>query len=79
MVAYHYDAFSTVGTPIKSYQVTTITTALTSIHNQFNKPGTRPNIWVLDNEVSNELKLAMVEKTTTVHDIVVGLALLILM
>ena len=79
MFTYHYDAFSIVGTPINSYQVTTITTALTSIHNQFNKLGMRLNIWVLDNEVSNELKLAMVEKTTIIHDIVAGLALLILM
>ena len=64
VIAYVYDANAILGVPIKNRQAGTITAAWQTIHHQLQAAGAAPNLWVLDNEASTELKQAMTKKDT---------------
>ena len=66
LVGYHYDANLIWGLPIKNTTAIAVTTAWTSLHKEFSQAGTAPDVWVLDNEVSQNLKLLL---KTTKHNI----------
>ena len=58
LVGYHYDANCILGHPVKNRSAQTLTAAWEHLHKEFSKAGTAPDVWVLDNECSNELKRA---------------------
>ena len=65
LIAYHYDSNAILGLPLKNRQSATITHAWEQLHNLFHNTATSPNIWILDNESSQELKNAMFKHKTT--------------
>ena len=65
MVAYHYDANCILGVPVKNRTSTELTKAWEHLQSEFARAGEAPEIWVLDNEVSDDLKKAFVTKQTT--------------
>ena len=64
LVAYHYDANFIMGYPVKDRKAPTLTAAWQNIHKEFEKAGTAPQVWILDNEVSQELKDAFIKNNT---------------
>ena len=56
MIAYNYDANCILVEPLKNRQGQSITTVWNTMHKQFSIAGVDPHIYVLDNEVSSELK-----------------------
>ena len=65
IIGYHYDANAIIAIPIKNRTSHTITEAWTTLHKKFSKAGVAPNNYVMDNEASAELKLAMEDNNTT--------------
>ena len=63
LIAYHYDANFIYGMPIKNRKATTLATAWSQIHDIFTAAGVAPNVYVMDNEISNDLLAALDEKT----------------
>ena len=59
MVEYHYDGNVILGEPIKNRQAQTITTAWKVLNSKFAISGMQPKTYVLDNEVSSLLVIAM--------------------
>jgi len=59
LIAYHYDSNAILGEPIKNRQAATITSAWLKIHNKLTNSGQKPNLWILDNETSAELRSTM--------------------
>ena len=64
LIAYHYDSNAIIGTAVKNRQAATLTTAWRGLHNIFAHAGLAPKTWVLDNETSQTLQLAMTKKKT---------------
>ena len=64
LVGYHYDANCILGHPVKDRKAPTLTEAWEKMHNEFKQAGTAPDIWVLDNEVSHDLKTAFKANNT---------------
>ena len=62
LVGYHYDGNYVHGTPIKIRQGQAITNAWQELQSMFTKSGVAPEMMVLDNEVSAELKTAFNER-----------------
>ena len=56
MVAYHYDTNVIRIKPLKTRQAETIVDAWTRINDTFAALGTQPNIYILDDEFSEDLK-----------------------
>ena len=65
LIAYHYDANFIIGYPVKDRKAPTLTAAWQSIHKDFETAGTAPQVWILDNEVSHELKEAFKKHNTS--------------
>ena len=59
MVAYHYDANVILLQPIKNRQATTLTTAWKIIHDRLVTAGVAPKSYIMDNECSADLKIAL--------------------
>ena len=65
LVVYDYDSNGILATPLKSRQAQEITEAWQQIHNKLNKHGHTIKKYLLDNECSNDLKLAMIKENLT--------------
>ena len=58
MIGYHYDANCTLGHPVQDRTTGSLTKAWEHLHQEFEKSGSAPETWVLDNKISTELKKA---------------------
>ena len=58
LIGYHYDANCIHGIAVKDRKAATLTAAWQSLHDMFAKAGVAPNTYVMDNEISNDLKMA---------------------
>ena len=56
LVSYHYDANEIRGVAIKNREAKTITEAYHNVLNYYETRGVKPSKWILDNEVSAQLK-----------------------
>ena len=56
LVGYHYDTNCIIGHPIKNRTAQTLMAAWEHLQKEFSIEGTTPEVWVLDNEISNDLK-----------------------
>ena len=63
LVAYHWDANAILAEPIKNRKSATILKAWQKINSSFLKSGHPPNIYIMDNEASGELKQAMTNES----------------
>ena len=54
LVGYHYDANCILGMPIKSRAASNIVDAWKKLHKIFSRAGVAPDVYVMDNEVSQE-------------------------
>ena len=61
LVVYDYDSNAILAEAIKTRTASSITNGWEIIHNKLKKKGVSPNLYILDNEVSSDLKLAMTE------------------
>ena len=59
MVVYDFDTNIILGLPLKNRQAKTLTNAWTQLHNAISKSGHTMKKFVLDNEISGELKTAL--------------------
>ena len=59
LIGYHYDSNAILGLPLKNRQANTITSAWKQLDKKLAQAGEVTNTWILDNEVSGELKAAM--------------------
>ena len=59
LVGYHYDANAILATPLKSRRAGDITDAWELLHNQVDKAGVAPTLYIADNEANMTLKNAM--------------------
>ena len=59
MIAYNSDANSITGTVSKDRNSSTITNTWTKLNKQFEDAGVTPSTYIMDNEASVELKVAM--------------------
>ena len=62
MIAYHPNANGILIQQIKNRQAQTLVDARTKINHQLETAGLKSNMWILDNECSNNLKNAMTRK-----------------
>ena len=65
LIGYHYNANCILAHPIKDRTAQSITNAWEHLHQEFTNAGVSPDVWVLDNEISNDFKAAL--KNTTQH------------
>ena len=65
LIGYHYDANCILGRPIKDRTAQSITNAWEHLHGEFTNAGNSPDVWVLDNEISNDFKAALKKHNTT--------------
>ena len=65
LIGYHYDANCIYGIAIKDRTAATLTTTWQTLHNIFEKAGVAPNTYVMDNEISNDLKAALTKNETS--------------
>ena len=56
LIGYHWDANSIIGIPIKSRAASHMVESWKKLHQEYESAGVAPNIYVLDNETSVELK-----------------------
>ena len=61
LVVYDYDSNAILAEPLKSRTAGSIKNGWENIHNKLKKRGVSPNLYLLDNEVSSDLKYAMTE------------------
>ena len=64
LIGYHYDANCILGHPIKDRTSQSLTRAWEHLHRQFTVAGEAPDVWVLDNEISNDFKAALEKHQT---------------
>ena len=57
-VAYHYNSNAILITPLKDRQANTIAQAWTTTIERLKTAGEKPNLWILDNEFSSDMKTA---------------------
>ena len=62
LVAYHFDANAILATTLKNRQEKTIVDGWTRINNKLKKSGNKPSVWIMDNECSQDLKLALTKE-----------------
>ena len=60
LVGYHFDANCIHGIATKDRTATTLTAAWQTLHDLFAKAGVAPNTYVMDNEVSKDLKKSLI-------------------
>jgi hypothetical protein len=58
MILYEYNSNIILSKPLKTRQASELTTAWTSLHDQLQSNGYAPELHILDNECSDELKKA---------------------
>ena len=56
LIAYHVDVNAILDISIKNRHAQTITNAWKQLHNKFNQSSNAANIWIFDNETSNNLQ-----------------------
>ena len=56
LVAYHYDANNILTTPLKNRTGTCIISGKTKTHDKLRKQGLTQKLYIMDNEVSEDLK-----------------------
>ena len=61
MIVYSYDANGILVEPLKNRNAETIVQGWTNIHERLRRPSAGPNLYIMDNECSNELKAAFGE------------------
>ena len=59
MIVYDYDSNAILNEPIKNRTAGELTRAWTTIHQRLSKGGSRPEIYILDNEFSQDLRTSM--------------------
>ena len=64
MVGYNYDANSILGHPLKDRTANSMRTAWQYLHNIYEFVACAPNIYLLDNEFSSELEIALKKAKT---------------
>ena len=64
LVGYHYDVNCIIGHPVRNRKAPTLTKSWQHIHNGFSKAGVELDVWVLDNEILHDLKMAFKEEDT---------------
>jgi hypothetical protein len=57
MILYDYDSSAILSKPPKTRQASKLTNTWTSLHTQLQSNGFAPELHILDNEYSNELKI----------------------
>ena len=67
LIGYHYDSNCIIAHPVKKRTAQVLTTAWKNLHHKFSKAGTAPEVWVMDNEISSELKTSFEIKNTSFH------------
>ena len=67
LIGYHYDANCIIGHPVKDRRATTLTAAWQNLYNEFTTTDNKPEVWVLDNKVSGELKMAFKLNSSSYH------------
>ena len=65
MVWYHYDTNSIVGHPVKSRSDTDVLETLNHLYKYYDTYGYPPNIYIMDNKVSTEIKRAIMRRKGT--------------
>ena len=65
LVGYHYDAICIHEVAVKDRKSVTLTNAWQHLHDLFTKAGVAPNTYVMDNEISKDLKQALENNETT--------------
>ena len=65
LVGYHFDANCIHGIATKDRTATTLTADWQTLHDLFAKAGVAPNTYVMDNEISTDLKEALQTNKTT--------------
>ena len=65
MIGYHFDANYILGHPVRDRTASAIKKAWEHMHHEFSKAGAAPSTWVLDNEVSAELKQAFAKQNVS--------------
>lgn len=63
LVAYHYDANAILTKDLKNPETQSIVDARMVINARFKKVGVQPTLYIMDNECSTELKLALKKKS----------------
>ena len=58
LIGFHYDANSIIAHPVKNRKGPTLIQAWEHLHHTFGKAGVAPDVWILDNEISYDLKTA---------------------
>ena len=58
-VLYDYDSNAIIAQPVKNRQAKTLTTAWENLHTKLTTHGHQTKHYIMDNEVSRELKLAL--------------------
>ena len=56
LVGYHFDANCILGHPVRNRTGPVLTKAWEHLQSEFEKAGLAPEVWILDNEISKELK-----------------------
>ena len=64
LISYHYDEMFIMGYLVKDRRSPTLTAAWQTIHKEFQTADTTPQVWILDNKVSHELKAVFKKKNT---------------
>lgn len=62
-ILYDYDANAILAEPIKNRNVSTIKQAWTKIHSRLKMSGNKPELYIMDNECSNDLKKSLAEES----------------
>ena len=65
LVGYHYDANCILGVPVQNRTGSVLVKAWEQLQNEFAKAGVAPEVWILDNEISKELKESFDKRETT--------------
>ena len=63
LVIYDYDSNAILVEPLQSWQAAKINSAWKTIHKKLSRGGNEPNLYIIDNEASNELKQSMAKHT----------------
>ena len=62
LVGYHYDSNAILAEPVKNRTAEVLTKGWKALNAQFSKAGVQPTTYIMDNEISKELKNAMAKE-----------------
>ena len=65
LVSYHYDGNHIRAEAIKNREATTLTAAWEKLNEYYSRAGIKPSTWVLDNEISSDVKAAFQKANVT--------------